>query len=53
VEYFEAEVEMNHNEAVRQLNKWKTDPVFIQRHMVDLQKKVLELPLEHVIFCEK
>jgi ubiquinone/menaquinone biosynthesis C-methylase UbiE len=53
VKYFETNVRMNFEEAIKQLKRWKTDQTFIQSHLGDLRKNGLELPLEHIIFCEK
>jgi len=53
VKYFETNVKMSCNEAINRLKRWKTDKTFIQNHLSDLKKNGLQLPLEHVIFCEK
>jgi ubiquinone/menaquinone biosynthesis C-methylase UbiE len=53
VKYFETEVRMNYVEAMKQLRKWKIDPVFIDRRGDDIKRLGLEFPIEHVIFCSK
>jgi ubiquinone/menaquinone biosynthesis C-methylase UbiE len=52
-EYFETKVKMTCKEAIRQLKQWNIDSAFIQSHLTELETNGLELPLEHVIFCEK
>ncbi|MDH5481309.1 MAG: class I SAM-dependent methyltransferase [Candidatus Bathyarchaeota archaeon] len=53
VKYFETNLKMDFDTAIRKLGEWKTDPVFIEEHLNDLQRYGLEYPIEHVIFCEK
>jgi len=53
VKYFETNVKMNFNRAIKKLKEWKTDPAFIERRLDDLKKYGLEFPMEHIIFCRK
>lgn len=53
VKYFETNVKMNYERAIKQLKKWKVDPAFIDRRRDDIKRFGLELPMEHVIFCKK
>ena len=53
VKYFETNVHLPFNYAVKQLKKWNINPTFIKKHMNDLKKYGLEFPMEHIIFCKK
>jgi ubiquinone/menaquinone biosynthesis C-methylase UbiE len=53
VKYFETNVKMGFDTAMKKLKEWKTDPAFIEKRVNDLKKFGLELPMKHVIFCEK
>jgi ubiquinone/menaquinone biosynthesis C-methylase UbiE len=53
VKYFETKVRMNYAEAMKQLRKWKIDPVFIDQRGDDIKRLGLVFPIEHVIFCKK
>jgi len=53
VEYFETNLKLGFDVAVRQLRRWKTAPSFLSRYKKELQKYGLEYPLEHVVSCEK
>jgi len=53
VKYFETNVKMNFNRAMKKLKEWKTDPTFIKKRLDDLKKYGLEFPMEHIIFCRK
>lgn len=53
VKYFETNVKMDSSRAIEKLKSWNIDPVFIQRRSQDIEKHGLELPMEHIIFCEK
>jgi len=53
VKYFETNVKMDYETAIKKLKEWKTDPAFIQRRLNDIKRHGLEYPMEHVIFCEK
>ena len=53
VKYFETNVHLSFNYAVKQLREWNINPTFIKKHMNDLKKYGLEFPMEHIIFCKK
>ncbi|MGB9777825.1 MAG: class I SAM-dependent methyltransferase [Candidatus Bathyarchaeales archaeon] len=53
VKYFETNVRLSFNEAVKQLKEWKVNPTFIRKRMEKLKKYGLEFPMEHIIFCKK
>ena|GEM_PF-1712786 len=53
VKYFETNLKLGFNLAVRQLRRWKTAPTFLSRYEKELRKYGLEYPLEHVVSCEK
>jgi ubiquinone/menaquinone biosynthesis C-methylase UbiE len=53
VKYFETNVRLPFNEAIKQLKEWNINPTFIEKRMEELKKHGLELPIEHVIFCKK
>jgi len=53
MKYFETNVKMDYETAIKKLKEWKTDPAFIQRRLNDIKRHGLEYPMEHVIFCEK
>ena len=53
VRYFETNVRMDCDTAIRKLKDWGTDPAFVERHLDDLRRYGLEFPTEHVIFCQK
>ncbi len=53
VKYFETGVKMDSSKAIEKLKGWNIDPIFIERRSQDIEKHGLELPMEHVIFCEK
>lgn len=51
--YFETNIKMGYDMAVKALKQWSTDPAFIKKKSKTLRKFGLEYPMEHVIFCEK
>lgn len=53
VHFFETNIRLVYEVAVEQLKRWKTNPIFMEKHSKDLQKHGIEFPLEHVIVCEK
>ena len=53
VKYFETNLRFGFKAAVELLKKCKTDPKFVTKYEKALRKYGLELPMEHVIFCEK
>jgi ubiquinone/menaquinone biosynthesis C-methylase UbiE len=53
VRYFETNVKMDYDTAIKKLKEWKTDPTFIQKRSGDIKRYGLEYPMEHVIFCKK
>lgn len=53
VEYFETNVKMDSSVAIEKLKDWKVDPVFIEKRSQDIETHGLELPMAHIIFCEK
>lgn len=53
VKYFEPNVKIGFNIAIKKLKDWNIDPAFIKRHIRDIRKYGMEFPMEHVIFCEK
>jgi SAM-dependent methyltransferase len=52
-EYFETRVEMDYDAALKKLKEWAVHPSWIEEHLDDLKRFGLELPMEHMIFCEK
>jgi ubiquinone/menaquinone biosynthesis C-methylase UbiE len=53
VKYFETNLKMDFETAIKKLKQWKTDPAFIEKRLNALKRYGLEYPIEHVIFCEK
>ena len=53
VKYFETNVHLPFNYAVKQLKEWNINPTFIKKRMDNLKKYGLEFPMEHIIFCKK
>jgi ubiquinone/menaquinone biosynthesis C-methylase UbiE len=54
VKYLETNVKFRgFNSALRKLEEWSVDPVFVKEHLQDIRKYGLEYPMEHVIFCRK
>ncbi|MEM3695898.1 MAG: class I SAM-dependent methyltransferase [Candidatus Bathyarchaeia archaeon] len=53
VKYFETNVHLSFNEAVKKLEEWNVSPTFIEKRMEELKKYGLEFPMEHIIFCKK
>lgn len=53
VKYFETNVKIGFTKAIEKLKKWNTDTAFIKRHLQDIKRHGLELPMEHIIFCKK
>ena len=53
VKYFETNLKMDFDTAIKKLKQWKTDPSFIEKRLNDLRRYGLEYPIEHFIFCEK
>jgi len=53
VKYFETNVHLPFDDAVKRLKKWKINPIFIKKHIENLKKHGLEFPMEHIIFCKK
>ncbi len=53
VRYFETNLKLGFNIAVRQLRRWKTAPTFLSRYERDMRKYGVEYPMEHAVFCEK
>jgi len=53
VKYFETNVHLSFNEAVKQLKDWKIKPIFVEKYRRNLKKFGLELPMEYIIFCKK
>ncbi len=53
VKYFETNLRLGFDLAVKQLRKWKTAPIFMARYEEDLRRYGLEYPIEHAVFCEK
>lgn len=52
-EYFETNVKMDYDTAISKLKEWTVHPTWIEGHQDELRRFGLELPMEHVIFCEK
>jgi ubiquinone/menaquinone biosynthesis C-methylase UbiE len=52
-EYFETRVRMDFDTAISKLKEWTVHPNWIREHLDELRRFGLELPMEHVIFCEK
>jgi hypothetical protein len=54
VRYFETNVIFrDFNSALKKLEEWHVDPVFIKEHIRGIRKYGLEYPMEHLIFCRK
>ena len=53
VKYFETNLKLGFDIAMKQLIKWKTEPRFLAEYEKDLRRYGLEYPVEHVVFCEK
>lgn len=53
VKYFETNVRMDFEMAMKTLREWNVDPAFIEKRMDEIGKYGLELPMEHIIFCQK
>jgi len=54
VKYFETNVKFRgFNAALRKLQEWRVDPVFVKEHLEEIRKYGLEYPMEHLIFCRK
>ena len=54
VRYFETNVIFrDFNSALKKLEQWHVDPMFIKEHIQDIRKYGLEYPMEHLIFCRK
>jgi len=53
VRYFETNVKMGFNAALKKLKQWHIDPVFVKEHLQDIKRYGLEYPMEHLIFCRK
>lgn len=53
VKYFETNVKMGFNVALRRLKQWHVDPRFVKEHLQDFKRYGLEYPMEHLIFCRK
>jgi ubiquinone/menaquinone biosynthesis C-methylase UbiE len=51
--YFETRVKMDYDDALKKLKEWTVRPSWIEKHLDDLKRFGLELPMEHVIFCER
>jgi len=52
-EYFETNIRMDYAKAISKLKEWTVHPTWIEEHLDELRRFGLELPMEHVIFCEK
>jgi len=52
-EYFETRIEMDYDTAISMLKDWAINPSWIKKHLNDIKRFGLELPMEHVVFCEK
>jgi ubiquinone/menaquinone biosynthesis C-methylase UbiE len=54
VKYFETNVKFRgFDAALRKLEEWHIDPVFVKEHLREIRKYGLEYPMEHLIFCRK
>jgi SAM-dependent methyltransferase len=53
VRYFETNVKMGFNAALKKLKQWRIDPAFVKEHLQDIRRYGLEYPMEHLIFCRK
>jgi len=54
VKYFETNVKFRgFDAALRKLEEWHIDPVFVKEHLQDIRRYGLEYPMEHLIFCRK
>ncbi|MGD0495608.1 MAG: hypothetical protein ABSB28_06170 [Candidatus Bathyarchaeia archaeon] len=51
--YLETRVEMDCDTATSKLKEWAVHPSWVEEHLNDLKRFGLELPMEHVVFCEK
>ncbi|MFQ6124463.1 MAG: methyltransferase domain-containing protein [Candidatus Heimdallarchaeota archaeon] len=53
VNYFETNLKLNFNAALKRLKEWNVDPSFTTTYEKELRRYGLEFPMEHVISCEK
>lgn len=53
VKYFETNLKLGFDAAIKQLTEWKTNQSFVTKYGKDLRRHGLEFPMEHVVFCEK
>jgi len=54
VKYFETNLKFRgFDAALRKLEEWHVDPVFVKEHLQEIRKYGLEYPMEHLIFCRK
>lgn len=51
--YFETNVRWDYEGAIKKLKEWTVDPDFVKRNSDAVRRFGLELPMEHVVFCEK
>jgi ubiquinone/menaquinone biosynthesis C-methylase UbiE len=52
-EYFETRVKMDCDIALNMLKEWAINPSWIKEHVNNIKRLGLELPMEHIVFCEK
>ena len=53
VKYFDTDVHLSFDNAIRQLKEWNIIHAFVKSHIEDFKKYGLEFPIEHVVFCQK
>jgi len=53
VTYFETNVQLPFDEAMKQLKKWNINQEFIKHNTEELKKHGLEFPIEPFVFCKK
>jgi len=51
--YFETNVRWDYEGALKKLKEWTVDPDFVKKNLDAIRRFGLELPMEHVVFCEK
>jgi virulence-associated protein VapD len=52
-QYFETRVEMDYDTAINILKEWAINASWIKEHLDNVKRYGLELPMEHIVFCEK
>lgn len=51
--YFETNVRWDFGGAIKKLEEWTVDPEYVKKNLDAIRRFGLELPMEHIVFCEK